>query len=117
MLLPEEPEVLDSRDLTALNLSEKRAFGALSKTITTKQSLFCWVLGIAGRERANCTEVDLPMGTCKREPLDSHAGEREQETSYWDGMQPLPAFFFFFSFSILLFSLECKGEQRPCLSC
>lgn len=95
MLLPEEPEVLDSRDLTALNLSKKRAFGALSKTITTKQSLFCWVLGIAGRERANCMEVDLPMGTCRREPLDSTATLERENRKRATGMQPLPAFFFF----------------------
>lgn len=99
MLLPEEPEVLDSRDLTALNLSQKRAFGALSKTITTKQSLFCWgletntwVLGIAGRDRANCTTVDLPVGTCRREPLDSTAMLERENRKRATRMQPLPAF-------------------------
>lgn len=115
MLLLEEPEVLDSRDMTSLNLSEKRAFGALSKTATTKQSLFCWVLGIAGRvsklHGSGSAHGDVQEGASGQH---SHAGEREQETSYWDAAT---ACFFFFSFSILLFSLECKGEQRPCLSC
>lgn len=89
MLLPEEPEVLDSRDLTALNLSQKRAFGALCKTITTKKSLFCWgletntwVLGIAGRESklhvSGSAHGNVQEGAAGQH---SHGGEREWEKS------------------------------------
>lgn len=94
MLLPEEPEVLDSRDLTALNLSEKRAFGALSDHNNQAKLVLLGAGHCRERERANCTEVDLPMGTCRREPLDSTAMLERENRKRATGMQPLPAFFF-----------------------